>query len=184
MQEGVRIAELIMENKPQFLYHGSQFKIDGPLRPILKEGGADYIHTKPAVFATERMDLAALFMFPFEEHIASIGFENDIAYICIWGTREGFGQIDNGGYVYVLPSDTFEKVGKKYEWQSFEEVMPIEVKYFNSTILGMMNCGVKVYFINNEKVFDQIRDNKKNRMPILRELVSENQKEGIHARIV
>ncbi|MEK9160183.1 MAG: hypothetical protein AAB383_05650 [Patescibacteria group bacterium] len=150
-----------MTQKPQKLYHGTNKRISGALKPI---------------FATERLDLAALFMFPFD-HIASIGFEEDTAYICIWGTPEAFEEKDFGGFIYVLPSTTFEKIGKDYEYQSFEAVEPETTKVFESVIDGMMDCGVQVYFIDDEAVFDQIVADKKNRAPLLKTLVSENEKE-------
>jgi hypothetical protein len=170
-----------MKKQPQKLYHGSNHLIQGSLNPVLrKDAGSDYIHSRAAVFATERVDLAALFMFGFE-HIASIGFEEDIAYICIWGSSEEFNE-DNGGYIYELPVDSFEKIGKDYEYQSFQPVQPRGMKFFDSVINGMMQCGVQVYFINDDAVFDQIVADKEHRAPILRNLVSENQKEGINVK--
>lgn len=166
----------IMEKRPERLYHGSNHLIEGPLHPILRKSTGEHIHSKAAVFATERIDLAALFMFP-SEHIASIGFEEDIAYICIWGLRTEFDK-DNGGYIYELPADSFQKIGKDYEYQSFEPVQPITTKFFPSLIQGMMECGVQVYFINDDPTFDRIIANKEHRAPILRNLISENQKVG------
>lgn len=159
-----------MFQKPKVLYHGSSGHIDGLLQPILKQDSPDHVHTRASVFATDRADIASLFMFPFKEHIASIGFEKNIAYICIWGTSEEFTPKDKGGYLYILPIDTFEKVGKNYEWQSFEPVKSVEVRHFKSVIEGMISCGVKVYFINDDRVFDKIRDNKNKRMPVLQNL--------------
>ena len=159
-----------MFQKLEVLYHGSSTRIEGPLQPILKQDSPDHIHTKASVFATDRKDVASLFMFPFKEHIASIGFEDDTAFICIWGTPEEFKAKDKGGYLYTLPVDTFEKVGKEYEWQSFESVKPVKVEKHDSVINGMLACGAKVYFINDEETMNRIRDNVGNRMPILKQL--------------
>lgn len=159
-------------SKPSFLFHGSSRLIEGFLQPVLEHKTFDHIHGRPAVFATARIDIASLFMFPLDV-LASIGFEEDVAYICIWGTSEEFSLKDKGGFLYVLPADKFEKVGKEYEWQSFEAVQPLEVKKFESVIDGMIQCGAHVYFINDNDVFDQIRDNKESRMPILKKLRSE-----------
>ncbi|MEX1064020.1 MAG: hypothetical protein WD898_00515 [Candidatus Paceibacterota bacterium] len=164
-----------MDTGPTYLYHGSGQKIVENLQPTMEKSTLDHTHTRPAVFATERKDVASLFMFPLDT-LASIGFENGLAYICIWGTREEFKPHDKGGYLYTLLMDSFEKVGKEYEWQSFEKVKPKKVEYFKSVIDGMIECGACVYFINDEEVFDQIRDNKENRIPILRQLIPENQK--------
>ena len=161
-----------MNMKPKKLYHGNNTQIRGSLKPILKRDTVNHIHNKASVFATARIDIAALFMFPMDT-LASIGFEKDIAYICIWGNKEEFN--DNGGFIYVLPSKSFIKFGKEYEWQSFEQVKPIEVKRFKSVIGGMINCGVQVYFINNDKIFDKIVSTK-TRSSILKRLISENQK--------
>lgn len=168
--------------KPQKLYHGSSNKIDGPLQVILRQDSPDHIHTRASVFATGRADVASIFMFQFNEHIASIGLEQDIAYICIWGTPEEFSPRDKGGFLYVLPVTSFEKVGKEYEWQSFESVFPMEVRRHESVIQAMMQYGVQVYFINNEDVFDQIRDQKDNRSTILKDLTSENQTQGLNIK--
>lgn len=162
--------------KPEKLYHGSSKRITGTLKPVLEHGTLDHEHTKPAVFATARLDIAALFMFPLEV-LHSIGFEQDISYICIWGTDEDFKPKDMGGFIYVFSSANFEKIGKDYEWQSFKEIMPIEVKEFSSVTGGMLECGVQVYFINDDTIFNRIVKEKNNRLPILRELISENQKQ-------
>ena len=162
-----------MFQKPKFLYHGSPYKIEGLLRPVLKQDSSDHIHSQPSIFATERVDIASLFMFPIDT-LASIGFEHDIAFICIWGTREEFRPKDNGGYLYTLSADTFKKIGKNYEWQSFESVKPLEIKKYDSVIEGIISCGAKVYFVNDNDIFDRIRDNKNNRMPILKNLKNEN----------
>lgn len=162
-----------MSQKLLRLYHGSERLIEGSLQPKIEKKTLDHVHTKPAIFATERIDIASLFMFPMDI-LASIGFEENIAYICIWGTAEEFKNKDNGGFIYILSSDSFEKVGKEYEWQSFSAVEPVEVKSFRSVIRGMIECGARVYFINDDNVFDQIHDSKDDRMPILRKLRSEN----------
>jgi hypothetical protein len=170
-----------MQNKPQQLYHGSSNRIDGPLKPVLIEDNLDYVHNKPAVFATERQDIAAVFMFP-ADVLASIGYESDIAYICIWGTKQEFASKDKGGFLYVLPVDTFEKAGKEYEWQSFVEVKPTKVERFGSVIDGMMQCKAQVYFINDDSIFDRIVAVKNNRAPILKGLISENQRIGANIK--
>jgi hypothetical protein len=163
------------KTKPLKLYHGSSYEINGPLKPVLEHKTLDHIHKKAAVFATERFDIAALFMLPMEM-LASQGFEQDIPYICIWGTGTDFAKRKMKGFVYVLPSAKFKRIGKDYEWQSFENVSPIKTMHFDSAIEGMMKCGVQVYFINDDEIFDMIFANKENRSSILKGLVSENQR--------
>lgn len=165
----------------QKLYHGGSQKINGPLQPILVKDRPGYEHTLATVFATERADIAALFMLPYEV-LSSISFEQDIAFICIWGTSKQLKGKDIQGYLYILPSDSFEKIGKEYEWQSLKEVLPLEVKEYPDLIIGMMECGVQVYFINDDPTFDRIVESKYDRAPIVKELVSENQKLGINIK--
>jgi hypothetical protein len=171
-----------MAIKPEKLYHGSSRRIEGPLEPVLLHGTSDHIHERPAVFATERADVAGLFMFQ-AETLASVGFEQNIAYICIWGTAEEFAPKDKLGFLYVLPSATFEKIGKEYEWQSFDPVAPLEIKEFHKTIEGMIELEIQVYFINDDAVFDKIVADKDNRAPILKELLSENQKQDLNVKL-
>jgi len=167
--------------KPLYLYHGSSHKITGPLQPVLRQDSPEHIHTKPAVFATARADIAALFMFPLTT-LASVGFEQDTAYICIWGKPEEFAAKDSGGFLYVLPGENFEKIGKEYEWQSFQEVTPLEIRQFKSVVNGMIELGVQVYFIDDNPTFDKIVTNKNNRAPILKTLISENQKQNLNVK--
>ena len=157
------------------LYHGSPHEIKGKLKPVLRHSTLEHIHNKPAVFATERIDIASLFMFPLDT-LVSVGFEQNIAYICIWGNPEEFILSDKGGYIYVFSSDNFEKIGKDYEWQSFLSLLPKEVEQFKSVINGMIYCDAQVYFIDEESIMDRIIANKDNRAPILKDLISENQK--------
>jgi hypothetical protein len=168
-------------DKPAKLYHGSETYLEGPLTPVLLKSSPDHAHDRAAVFATEREDVAALFMFPFE-FIASIGFENDTAYIYVWGTPEEFAPKDHGGFIYVLPGGAFQKIGKEYEWQSFEPVAPIEVKQFDSAFSGMMRCGEQVYFVNDDAMFDRVVAEKHNRAPFLKDLISENQKLNLNVQ--
>ena len=166
---------------PDVLYHGSAQRIDGPLTPVLRHGSEDHVHTRAAVFATERLDIASRFMIP-PDSLSSFGFERDIAYICIWGTPEEFARRDPGGYVYVLPGTAFKKIGKWYEWQSFEPVEPTETKHYPSVIGGMIECGAQVYFIDDDPTFDDIVRDKENRAPILAARISENARQGKNVR--
>ncbi|MDO8676821.1 MAG: hypothetical protein Q7K16_04245 [Candidatus Azambacteria bacterium] len=120
-------------------------------------------------------------MFPLDT-ISSVGFEQDIAYICIWGKPEEFTLSDKGGYIYVFSSNNFEQIGKDYEWQNFLPVLPKEVKQFNSVVNGMIYCDTQVYFVEDESIMDHIVADKDNRAPILKDLISENQKIGKNFR--
>ena len=49
------------------------------------------------------------------------------------------GPLQHGrGFLYILSAINFEKIGKEYEWQSFESVQPLEIKKFKSVIGGMI----------------------------------------------
>lgn len=122
-------------NRPEKLFHGSSREIEGALEPVLIQHGEDQSHTKPAVFATDNLSIAALFMFPINI-LSSIGFEQNIAYICIWGKSDDFRVKDVAGFMYTLPSESFEKVGKAYEWQSFESVIPTQIKSIHRQSMG------------------------------------------------
>lgn len=165
----------IRNTKPAVLYHGSTREVNGPLKPILQHKTEEYVHDKPAVFATARKDLAAMFMFPMDI-LASIGIEDDVGYICIWGKAKDFEPKDKGGFLYILPSEKFKKIGKEHEWQAFEKIEPVDIVHFPSVIDGMIACGVQVYFIDDNKIFDKIREEEEHRKPLLKKLKSENQK--------
>ena len=165
--------------KPEKLYHGSNIKTEGALFPIMLHTTDDHRHVDAAVFATERKDIASLFMLS-PDILSSIGFEQDIAYICIWGTLKEYLAHDTKGYLYILPTESFRKVGKEYEWQSYDPVVPAEVITFSSVIQGMMECGAQVYFINNNDDFDYIVENKNNRSDLLCTRISENERLNIH----
>jgi hypothetical protein len=166
---------------PAALYHGSAARIDGPLQPMLRHGSADHVHERAAVFAAERADLASLFMIP-GDALSSIGFEQDVAYVCIWGAPEEFAARDRGGWLYVLPGEKFEKIGKWYEWQAFEPVTPSETRRYPSAVDGMIENGAQVYFVNDDPTFDVIVRDKDRRAPLLATLTSENQKRGRNVR--
>jgi len=167
-------------NGPGVLYHGSPERIEGALRPVLRHGSEDHVHHRAAVFATERADVASLFMVP-ADALSSFGFEQDVAYICIWGTSEEFARRDPGGWLYELPAAAFEKIGKSYEWQCFADVAPVAATHHPSVIDGMLGRGAQVYFVDDDPTFDRIVADKADRSAVLSTLVSENERRGMKA---
>lgn len=153
----------------EWVYHGSTRKITGPLLPVFVQSSEDHIHQIPVVFATDNEAIASLFMMP-SDALCSIGYEQNAAYVCIWGTPEEFSVKDRGGYIYVLPGDTFEKRGKFYEWQSVTSVLPIETKYFTSVLEGLVKNNVRIYFIQDDHLFDLIRIHKNSRLELLKDI--------------
>lgn len=158
-----------MTSKPMVLYHGSSQKIEGELTPVLVKSSEDHLHNLPVVFATEDIAAATLFMMP-PSVLFSIGLEQGISYVCIWGTPEEFAKKDHGGYLYFLSSETFVKRGKGYEWQSDVAVMPQEVKSYGSVLDAFRENGVRTYFINDDELFDRIRAKKEPRLEILKDV--------------
>lgn len=146
------------------LYHGSGREINGALKPELVPS-KDRKVQKAVVFGTDNIAAASLFMMP-ESALCSFGFEEGKVFACVWGTHKGFK--DKPGYLYTLPSDTFKKGPKAYEWVSPTKVQPTEVRKYQSALEGMKRNGVEVYFINDDKTFDAIQATKTHRLPILR----------------
>jgi hypothetical protein len=158
-----------MTPKPSVLYHGSTRKIEGALEPILVKTSEDHLHDLPAVFSTEDIAAASMFMMP-SDALFSIGLEQGISYVCIWGTPEEFAEKDRGGYLYILPSETFVKRGKGYEWQSDVAVTPQEVRHYTSVLEAFKENGVRAYFINDDELFDRIQAHKEMRLEILKDV--------------
>lgn len=156
-------AGLAEAAKPTTLYHGSTRHTTGSLQPTLAAAPESKVQ-KRVVFGTDNVAAAALFMFP--DALCSFCFEGDDVFICIWGTQERFK--DRAGYLYTLPAKTFVKGPKAYEWVSEVSVRPLEVRSYSSVLYGMQVNGVEIYFVNDNKVFDEIQAAKSGRLAILR----------------
>ncbi len=159
---------LIMET-PATLYHGSPSKIDGALQPVHLPPDEDRIHPGPAVFATAHKGLASQFMLS-PDILSSFGYEQDIPFVCVWGTPEEALAKDTGGYLYELPSETFAKIGKEYEWISDVAVTPTHITHYPSALRGMHENGVRIYFITDDGLFDRIQRDKMHRLETLNEI--------------
>ena len=114
-----------MKDKPKFLYHGSQYYFD-IVKPQQAHGSCE-AESKMGIYAVATKDEAIPFALPFrwypDEPGGKLLFNTDGKRSCL-----EYGSIDpNGkGYIYVLPSDTFELVNE-WEWVSSVEVKPIEI---------------------------------------------------------
>ncbi len=114
-----------MKDKPQYLYHGSQYKLD-ILIPQQAAGGRD-IDSMKAIYAAETLNDVIPFALPIRWYPDNPEGKRD--FEC----RDGkvflnYGSLDpNGvGYVYKVKSDSFEKIDE-WQWVSMESCDPVEV---------------------------------------------------------
>jgi hypothetical protein len=114
-----------MSEKPDRLYHGSQYRFD-IVKPRQANGQCE-AEAQMGIYAAATMEEVIPFAMPFRWYPDSpegkLSFDSD-------GIRSflRYGSIDpeGKGYIYVLPSDSFELVDG-WEWVSRTEVRPIEV---------------------------------------------------------
>ena len=114
-----------MSEKPDLLYHGSQYRFD-IVKPRQANGQCE-AEAQMGIYAAATMEEVIPFAMPFRWYPDSpdgkLSFDSD-------GIRSflRYGSIDpeGKGYIYVLPSDSFELVDG-WEWVSRTEVRPIEV---------------------------------------------------------
>lgn len=103
----------------------------------------------PRVFATPSKALATMFLVDTDDSWVKSGTISGRPYIII-SDPERFRQLDQGSYIYHLPSDSFEtdldKGLREFEYTSTEAVQPIEKEYFPSALNAMVDHGVKVCF--------------------------------------
>ena len=111
--------------KPKIVYHGSKALYD-IIKPQQAHGMCEE-ESIMGIYAVSTKDEAIPFALPFRWYPdcpdGRLSFDSD-------GMKSylHYGSIDpNGkGYIYVLPSDTFELVNE-WEWVSKSEVKPIDV---------------------------------------------------------
>ncbi|MDO8686790.1 MAG: hypothetical protein Q7K11_01095 [Candidatus Berkelbacteria bacterium] len=168
------------KERPPFLYHGSQHKGLEEVEPRKKTSRDP--EEGELVFATQDLAIATIFMT--KAHRSSGAF-GDVTYVSIIEPREGFIKNDNGGHIYVLPSDTFICDPNKglgvYEWTSKEKVKPVRKIEYLSTLDAMIENGVQVYFID-EETFEKIKQSDDHGYSIFQSLQSENQRRGTNVR--
>ena len=130
-REGLKPNERPGE-KPVVLYHGSPERVN-QIEPKFARGVGPESDRKTAVYATHSRNFAITFSLPL------IPSENgDLSFVVEY--PEGSGEstepridlevgsldLDRPGYVYVLPSDTFEQVDA-WQWASRVPVEPLNV---------------------------------------------------------
>ena len=114
-----------MKEKPKLLYHGSQYLID-VLMPRQANGQCE-AEARMGIYAAATMEEVIPFALPFRFYPdcpeGKLSFDSDgiNSYL-----RYGSVNPNGKGYVYVLPSDSFE-LFDEWEWLSVTPVKPLRV---------------------------------------------------------
>lgn len=141
----------------------------------------------PVVFATEDKAYSTMFLVPSDDTWTIKGGyrlkEDERLWITIIGDEKRFRETDKGGAIYTLPKNNFvtdPNYGTS-EWISKTSVIPLSKEVFSSGLDAMIQNRVIVYFTSPEK-FQEIKKSSPNpieRFPLLKELISENEKRGL-----
>ena len=179
--KNIEINSLEKKEKPPFLYHGSSDIIE-ELEPRTKPH-REKVEGK-LVFATPYIEDASMFLqkAALSGHFLIEG--ERVAYALIVGSREEFEKTDKGGYIHVLPNDTFEPSphnGMSSEWVSKEPVKPVKELKYDSALEAMIGNGVQVYFVDMD-TYNKIRAAGDHGYSIYRCLQSENQRRGVNVK--
>ena len=89
--------------------------------------------------------------------------------------------LDKGGTIYVIPSDTFN-LYRGFEWYSKKSVKPIKKIIVKSGLEAMIDRGVQVYFVSGDR-FKKLREGADN-ITVLKGVVSENEKRGLPIQVL
>ncbi len=114
-----------MKDKPEYLYHGSQYKLD-LLIPQQAAGERDK-DSMMAIYAAETMEEVIPFALPIRWYPDSPEGRRD--FTCGDGKillRYGSLDPQGIGYVYKVKADSFEKIDE-WQWISRESCHPVEV---------------------------------------------------------
>ncbi len=142
------------KEKPTMLYHGSQEKRLRELHPQMEnvrnqEEGA-------LVFGTPDKAFAIMYLSPRPNDSWSMKLKPDDEWHFIIGDKERFVNGDNGGSIYTMSSKEFEcDEGKgmgKTEWHSQKSIPLTREEDYPSTLQALIENGVRVYFVDKEKL--------------------------------
>lgn len=152
-------------SKPKVLYHASKNDVT-VIRPFSKTKPKDF-NEGPVVFATPDFAAATKFLVPWDDGWAYGARFGDTHYLVV-SDEARFKKEDKGAIIYMLPSDTFEKLNKN-EWFSKVEVKPIDKKHFHSGLSAMKEYKVKVLFVD-KRTFKKIKESDDHRYAIIQTL--------------
>ena len=166
------------KEKPHFLYHASSNREIEKFEPRA-ESFRD-ANEGPAVFATPDKAYASMFLVQVDDSWTQIATFEGISCIVI-SDKKRFEELDKGGAIYSLSSETFETDPKKSktgrEWTSTKTISPNEKTIYESGLGAMVENGVQVYFVD-KSTFAKIQGSEDLGLRILKRLESENQKQG------
>lgn len=172
------------KEKPSVLYVAAQTPDIQELTP--REGNFRDEDEGAVIFSTPDKALASVFLVEGHgDHWMQIGFFGDIPVVVINADREGFIKDDKGGFMYTVPSDTFDynphKGMGEREWTSREPVKPLSETRYPSALDAMIENGVQVYFVD-KKIFGKLNNSDDYGYHILIGLTSENKRRGKNIR--
>lgn len=171
------------KEKPSILYHGSpRGEIEEFESRVSKGSGEKY---GAFVYASPDLATASIFMIGVEGGWLT-GRLGDVPYVLIPMPRDEFIKNDRGGYVYVLPSDTFNTEADRgllqYEWASKEKVKPVQKLEYSSALDTMLENGIQVYFVDKD-TYQKFKESKDHGHSKLIKIDSENKRRNINVKL-
>lgn len=137
--------------KPPVLYHASRSGNIDVFEPRIGKRRDE--NEGAQIFATPSKAMSMMFLVDTDNSWTQSGAMDGTPYIII-SDEERFRSLDKGGYIYSLPSDSFEtdldKGLRELEYTSTESVSPTEREFIPSALEAMVQNGVKVYFVDND----------------------------------
>lgn len=114
-----------MTEKPEYLYHGSQYKLD--ILIPQQAAGERNIDSLKAIYAAGTMDEVIPFALPIRWYPdtpdGKRNFECSNGKVLL---KYGSLDPDGVGYVYKVRADSFEKIDG-WQWVSQEKCLPVEI---------------------------------------------------------
>jgi len=168
--------------KPSTLYHASSNRNIEEFTP--RDEKVRDPEEGPGIFATPDKAIASIFIVPTDDRWVGSGKHNGVPYITI-SDRTRFAELDHGGAIYELPSNSFVNDPNKGlgidEWFSPDPVRPLGKEEYQSGLEAMIQFGVQVYFTDPE-TYNAMRKANDHGYEMLKGLTSENQHRGMNIR--
>lgn len=181
---GIETSSSESREKPAVLYHASSNKNIDVFEPR-KEKVRDP-KEGPRIFATPDKRLATIFLVPTDDRWATSGLFGTTPYLVV-SDEKRFREMDMGGAIYSLPSDSFvsdpDKGLRELEWTSASSVRPIGKEEYDSALEVMLRSGVQVYFVDRQ-TFELIQKSEDHGYSTLKGLTSENTRQGVNPIIL